>query len=45
MCMKMDIKGYGKTVNFSKNSDSLGNVTLQMIKAQKFYDSLKLIMF
>ena len=46
MCTKMDIKGYCKIVSFTKNSaDSLGTVTLQLIKAQKSYDSLKLTMF
>ena len=36
--------GYYNVVHISKNSASLGNRTLQLIKAQKFYNSLKWIM-
>ena len=36
--------GYCNVVHISKNSASLGNRTLPLIKAQKFYNSLKWIM-
>lgn len=43
MSTKMDMEGYFNIVSISKNLNSWGNVNLQLIKAQIFCNSLKLV--